>query len=190
MFLDDTLDFKEHTKRNCQTAMLSYFKIKCMRKYLTKEATEVLCLSFVISHLDYCNVILYGISQTELAKLQHIQNMCAKLMHNSSRYDSSKHSLNDLLWLPIKARINFKILTYMYNCSVGNGPQYLSELLTYKVSKHTLRSSESAVGCYEVPYNRKKTFSDRSLALLGLGSGMHYLWNLDNANQWILSNDI
>ena len=68
VFLGDTLDFKEHIKRKCQTAMLSYFKIKCIRKYLTKEDTEVFCLSLVISHLDYCNVIPYIISQTELAK--------------------------------------------------------------------------------------------------------------------------
>ena len=172
-FLDDTLDFKYHIKRKCQTAMLNYFKIiKSIRKYLTKEATEVLCLSLVISHLDYCNVILYGISQTELAQLQRNQNMCAKLVLNRSRYDSWKQSLYDLHWLPIKARINFKILTYMFNCSVGNAPQHLTELLTCRVSKRTLRSSELSVGCYEVPYNEKKTFSDRSFSTVG-----SRLWN-------------
>ena len=82
VFLDDTLDFRDHIKRKCQTAMLNYFKIKSIRKYLTREATEVLCLSLVISHLDNCNVILYGISQTELTKLQRIQNMYAKLVLN------------------------------------------------------------------------------------------------------------
>ena len=113
-FLDDNLDFKDHIKRKCQSAMLNFFKIKSICRYLTREATEGLCLSLVISHLDYCNVILYGISQGELAKLQRIQNMCAKLVLNRSRYESSKQALNDLHWLPIKARINFKMLTYMY----------------------------------------------------------------------------
>ena len=46
-FLDDTLNFKEHVKRKCQTAMFNYFKIKSIRKFLTKEVTEVLCLSLV-----------------------------------------------------------------------------------------------------------------------------------------------
>ena len=73
---------------------------------------------------------------------------------------------------PIKAKINFKILTYMYNCSVGNAPKYLSELLTYKVSKRTLRSSKSSVGCFEVPYNRKNTFRDRNFNTIG-----PRLWN-------------
>ena len=52
----------------------------------------------------------------------------------------------------------------MFNCSVGNASQYLAELLTCKVSKRTLRSLESSVGCYEVPYNKKKTLSDRSFS--------------------------
>ena len=93
-------------------------------------------------------------------------------MLNRSRYDSSKQSLYDLHWLPIKARITFKILTYMFNCSAGNAPQYLTELLTCRVSKRTLRSSESSVGCYEVPYNKKNTFSDRSFSTVG-----PRLWN-------------
>ena len=60
----------------------------------------------------------------------------------------------------------------MYNCYVGNAPQYLIELLSSKVSKRTLRSSESSVGWYTVPYNKKKTFSDRSFSTVG-----PKLWN-------------
>ena len=78
----------------------------------------------------------------------------------------------------------------MYNCYIGNAPQYLSELLTYKVSKRSLRSSESAVDCYEAPYNRKKTFSDRRFSTVGPRLWNENLWNLDNASQWTLSNDI
>ena len=70
----------------------------------------------------------------------------------------------------------------MANCrvspAVGNATQYLSELLTYKVSKRTLRFSESSVGCYEVPYNSKKTFSDRSYSTVGPRLWNALLWGL------------
>ncbi|VDI82656.1 Hypothetical predicted protein [Mytilus galloprovincialis] len=171
-FLDETLNFKDHITKKCKTAMMNYYKIKCIRSYLSKEATETLVLSLVISHLDYCNVILFGISQTDLYKLQRVQNMCAKLVLNRSKYDSAKQALFDLHWLPIKARITFKILTYMYNCHVGNAPSYLINLLNPQVSKRSLRSSESSIGCYAVPYNKKKTFSDRSFSTIG-----PKLWN-------------
>ena len=48
--------------------MLNYLRIKSIRKYLTKDATEILVLSLVVSHLDYCNVILYGTADIELRK--------------------------------------------------------------------------------------------------------------------------
>ena len=82
--------------------LLTFFKIWSIRKYLTQDATATLVLSFVISHLDYCNVVLYGISDCELAKLQRIQNMCAKLVLNRRWRDSSEQALYDLNWMPIK----------------------------------------------------------------------------------------
>ena len=47
-FLDKTLNLKKHITRKCKTAMLNYFKIKSIRKYLTSEATEILVLSLVV----------------------------------------------------------------------------------------------------------------------------------------------
>jgi len=108
--------------------MYNYLKIKSIRKYLTKEATEILVLSLVISHLDYCNLILYGTAQCEINKMQRIQNMCAKLVLGRQKYDSSKDALYELHWLPVKARITFKLLTFMYNCSVGHMPKYLAHI--------------------------------------------------------------
>jgi len=80
VFLDETLTFKEHVKRKCRTAMLNVFRVKSIRKSLTKAATEVIVLSLILSHLDYCNLIVYGKAEIELTKLQRIQNMCAKLV--------------------------------------------------------------------------------------------------------------
>ena len=54
--LDDNLDFKDHIKRKCQSAMLNFFKImRSIHRYLTTEATEVLCLSFFPPRLLQCN---------------------------------------------------------------------------------------------------------------------------------------
>jgi hypothetical protein len=171
-YLDENLSFKDHIKRKCQSAMFNYLRIKNIRKYLTKDATEILVLSLVISHLDYCNGILFGVPKCDIQKMQRIQNMCAKLVLRLSKYDSSKQALYQLHWLPIKARIEFKILTVMYNCSKGHAPAYLTELLTGKVPRRKLRSADVASGCYDVPFNKHKTFGDRSFKTVG-----PQLWN-------------
>lgn len=99
--------------------MLNYFRIKNILKYLTEEATKILALSLVIFPFDYCNCILYGITDREISKMRRIQNMSAKLVYNRGKFESSKQALYGAHWLPVKTRIKFKILTFMYNCSIG-----------------------------------------------------------------------
>jgi hypothetical protein len=152
--------------------MINYLRIKSIRKYLTKVATEIFVLSLVISHLDYCNVILYGIAQSEIGKMQRIQSMSAKLVLNRRKFDSSREAICDLHCLPINSRMQFKSLTFMYNCYVGEAPLYLTELLIKHVPIQKLCSAELSEGYYNVPFNRHKTISDRRFGTIG-----PRLWN-------------
>ena len=103
----------------------------------------------------------------------NVSKICVqKLVLHRKKFDSSKQALYDLHWLPIKARITLKLFTFMCNCSAGNAPTYLTELLSEQTPKRNLRSSDCAKGCYEVPFKKRKTFSDRSFATVG-----PRLWN-------------
>ena len=44
--------------------------ISKIRKFLSKESTEILIPAFVSSKLDHCNLLLYGLPAYQLAKLQ------------------------------------------------------------------------------------------------------------------------
>ncbi|KAH3809463.1 hypothetical protein DPMN_137834 [Dreissena polymorpha] len=54
----------------------------------------------------------------------------AKLVLQRSKFDSTNQAVYKLHWLPIKARIIFKLLTFMYKCSNNESPTYITELLT------------------------------------------------------------
>ena len=94
--------------------------IKCIkntRHLLTQEATETLVLGTVISHLDYCNSILVGLPEVDITKMQHIQNIAAKMvvLNDVAMKDSNPRSiLEKLHWLPICRRIQYKILTLIH----------------------------------------------------------------------------
>jgi hypothetical protein len=59
-------------------------------------------------------LFLYGVAQSEIGKMQQIQNMSAKHVLNRKKFDSSREALCDLHWLPINSRIQFKLLTFIY----------------------------------------------------------------------------
>ena len=64
--LDENLSMKEHIKVKCQKAMYGLHRLRNVRKCLTREATEVLALGTVISHLDYSNALFIGLPKIDL----------------------------------------------------------------------------------------------------------------------------
>ena len=68
VLLDWNLNLKQHITSKCQTAMLNIQHIKNIRHLLTQEATEILVLGTVMSHLDYCNSILVDLPDVDISK--------------------------------------------------------------------------------------------------------------------------
>ena len=63
-----------------------------------------------MSRLDYCNAILYGLPDAQLQKLQLVQNSAARLVTGTRRREHITPVLFALHWLPIRQRIQFKLL--------------------------------------------------------------------------------
>ena len=94
--------------------MLNLQRIKNVQKYLTKESCSTLVVSLCLSHLDYSNSILYSLPNSTIKQMQSIQNYGAKLVLGKTKYDSNREALEEPHWLPIKARIKFKILILVF----------------------------------------------------------------------------
>ena len=106
------------------------YNIRRIRKYLSRRSTETLIHAFVSSRIDYCNSLLYGLSTYQLNKLQRAQNAAARLIFQKSKYYHVRPLLYNLHWLPVKFRIDFKILLLTYKAINGLAPFYLQELIT------------------------------------------------------------
>ena len=96
----------------------------------------------LLSHLDYANALLCNAPKMTVQPFQVIQNMCSKLVLKMSKYECSREALRYLHWLPIQARIEFKILSLMHQYTHGCGPEYLIDLLASKPTMRSLRNSD------------------------------------------------
>ena len=113
------------------------------------------------SRVDYCNSLLYGLPDCQLSKLQRVLNASARLVCNAPRFCHITPLLRDLHWLPIRARIDFKVLLITFKAIHGLAPRYLSDLLCIKTSSYNLRSSGSLL--LAMPAVRTKvTLGDRA----------------------------
>ena len=159
--LDSKFDMEQHVNSVTKSCYAQIRKIGHIRQYLTADATKTLVNSLVTSRLDYCNALLYGISKSSLHKLQIVQNTAARVITRTPRYNHISPILKDLHWLPVHARIEFKILTHTYKALHGQSPAYIRDLLEVYQPRRSLRSMDDSVSLV-VPRSRTVTFGDRS----------------------------
>ena len=141
VIFDSTLSFTNQINKLTQTAYFALHKISKICKYLDKSTTSKLIHALVTSRLDYCNAILVDIPNYQLNKLQRIQNSAARLITGVNSRQHITPILYELHWLPVKYRIQYKVLLMTYKALNGIAPQYIKEILTHQSSTRTLRSN-------------------------------------------------
>ena len=110
VWLDSNLAMSCHITKTCGAVFYWLHNIKRISKFLSRENLLTVIHAFVTSRLDYCNGLLYGLPNTELIKLQRVQNAAARLVTSTRKYDHITPILRELHWLPVKFRIHFKLL--------------------------------------------------------------------------------
>ena len=93
--------------------------------YLSQDAAETSIHSFITSRVDYCNGLLHG--------LRRVQNAAARLIFMERKYCHITPLLQKLHWLPIKYRIQFKILLITFKAIHGLTPSYIVDLICVKL---------------------------------------------------------
>jgi len=111
---------------------------------LTQEALVTVVYAFVTSRIDYCNSLLYGISDYNHNQFQRIQNSAALRVTNIRKYYHITPVLPKLHWPPVRQRIHFKML--LITC------EHLCELVFIRKSSRKLGSSSQIL--LEVPVYR------------------------------------
>ncbi len=159
MYFDRTMSME---KQVCEVSKSCHFQIRNIgriRRFITIDACKTLVASLVTSRLDYGNVLLYGINDCYLAKLQRVQNTAARLITKTRRYEHITPVLSSLHWLPVKFRPMYKILLYTFKALHGRAPEYIKDLVTRYETRRTLRSQSHTT--LTVPRVRTKTYGER-----------------------------
>ena len=120
--LDETLSMDAHIKYLCHILFCQLRRIGKIRSFLSTDAANKLAVSLILSRLDYCNSLLAGLPDNKLNKLQRIQNHAARLVLRKSKHENATTLLRTLHWLPVKARIQYKIACLCFQCIYQNIP--------------------------------------------------------------------
>ena len=154
----------------CKTAFYHIRNISRTRPCLSIDSTKTLVHVSVMSRLDHCNSLLYGLPDYLIQRLQCVMNAAAKEITCKQKLDHVTPLLIELHWLPVRQRIIFKILLYTFKALHGAAPTYLTELISPYVPRRALRSADQLL--LEQPTHKLKLTGLRAFSVCA-----PYLWN-------------
>ena len=159
IYMDSTLSMDIQIielKKKCFRVLRNIRKIRYL---LNENQVKQIVNSLVVSCLDYCNSLFYGISGKLTHQLQLIQNACSKAITKKYKHDHLEDDLKSLHWLDIRRRVLFKIALLAYKSVNGFAPEYLQELFSYSHHGHALKLM--------TPHYKLEKYGRRSFSSIG-----------------------
>ena len=128
--LDSTLSFRPHIDSVVKTCNFHIRNLYMIRNFINMDNLLSLVHSLIVSKIDYCNSLLVGLPKVTLKKVQSILNRAARLIYSLPPQIPTTPFLMKLHWLPVKARVEFKICLITFRALKFNQPLYIRELLS------------------------------------------------------------
>ena len=101
VWCDKNMNMITHINKMFNATYFYLHNIKRIRKFLTKESTEILIYALVMERSNYCNSLLFGLSSVHPSKPKRIQNSAARLVCSVPRYKHITPVIPSPHWLPI-----------------------------------------------------------------------------------------
>ena len=172
VFFNSHLDLKQHISNVCRLCYFQLRQLRVVRRSLPPGVLLTLLHSFVSCCLDYCNSLMAGLPLCDIQRLQSVKTAAARLFGGVSKRGSVVPVLrDDLHWLPIKQRIDFKIGVFSFKAINGLAPQYLVEMFTPVAANLALHRNRSADrGDLIIQTVKNMSYGRRSFAIAGPSS--------------------
>ena len=172
--LDSTLTFSEHIANLTRSSYFHLRRLRAIRRSVSSSVFTSIVHAFICSRIDYCNSVLVGLPKLRLSPLQSVLNAAARLVARLPRSSHiSAFMFDHLHWLPLIARVQLKVLSFIYRSHTGRAPKYLCDLIRLPASATSLRPLRS-LNRHDLFVPRARTAMAKTRAFAFIGPA---LWN-------------
>ena len=116
--LDLSLD--KHVSSVSTTCFNHLRQLRCIRRLLDADSVSTLVHAFMTSYVDCCNAVLAVALKTTTNRLQRVLNAAVRVVSDTKKFHQGLSRLmhQELHWLDIPERVNYKAPVYLSNCCI------------------------------------------------------------------------
>jgi hypothetical protein len=161
VLLDENLTWDSHYNTTISKA---YGKLKTAylaKNFLDRKSKIAVVEYYVLSQLNYCNIIMQNISQGVITKIQKLQNACTRFIFNLRKYDHISVHFRQLNVLNMENRRVLHSATLMHKITSNKAPSYLCSKICFRNALHlhnTRGNSKLHIARYRNVYGRDRFF--------------------------------
>ena len=104
---DTSMSMEQHVTAVCKAGFYHLRNIRRIRKYISRDTAEILVHAFTTSRLDFCNSLLYGLPKPTIKRLQHVQNVSARIVALTPKHEHISPVLEELHLVSYRTTYNF-----------------------------------------------------------------------------------
>ena len=157
----------EHIVSTVSSCMSRLGQINRVKHIFNKHALIIIINALVFSKLFYCSSVWSNTTQTNLDKLQAVQNFACRILSGAKKFDHITPLLKDLRWLPIRQQLYFRFAVLVFKCMTSCAPEYLTSKLVGRSAVSTRNTRNSQL--LNIPLFRtasgQRTFQYRATSL-------------------------
>jgi hypothetical protein len=146
VIFDSELRFDQHASK---ISRMCYWQLKLLTRYrrsLNKKTSKLLIDSLILSRVDYCVSLLYGVNDGVVNKLDRVIRACVRWLERRKRSDDITEIMKKSRVLNVRQRTLLRLSLIIRTCFTTSLPTYLHDLLEQpQHSDHALRSSSQGL---------------------------------------------
>ena len=97
VIIDSELSMDAQTRNVARSSFYHLRQLRSVRKSLPTDARCTVAVAFIVSRVDYCNGLLYGVSAAVIRPLQTVLNAAARFVVGGGKFQHITPVLRDVL---------------------------------------------------------------------------------------------
>lgn len=129
--VDYKLGFKNHVDYVCKKIGKRLGIMYRAKNMLTQYARYMLYNAIILPMFYCCGTILYLSNNSDIDRLQKMQNRGMRMILNCNRYTRISDMLKCLGWMNIKQLLEYQTMIFIYKLNIGSMPSYFDKYRLY-----------------------------------------------------------